>query len=119
EGDWLRRGVTDRRPPYHRGWAGRQVLKGLEQPPEELGPIEPALNQQVFGVGVRAAPVRAKPIEGGDTNGGGEITVAAAPGAGLAQCKANLTREALRQLGQADGAGAPLHRRPVDAAADA
>jgi len=68
---------------------------------------------------MRAATVRAQSIERGDTDGRSEIAVAPTPSAGLGEREADLAREPLGQLGQADGAGASLHRRSVDAAADA
>src|SRR5947209_3736260 len=68
---------------------------------------------------MRSPTVRAQSIERGDADGRGEIAVAPTPGAGLGEREADLPREPLCELGQADGAGAPLHRRSVDAAADA
>src|ERR1700724_2634794 len=68
---------------------------------------------------MRAAPVWAKTIEGGDADGGGEIAVAPTSRAGLCELEADVAREPLRELRQANGAGAPLHRRPGGAPARA
>src|SRR5207248_4128385 len=94
-------------------------LQCLDQQPQQLSAQQPALHQQVLGVGVRTAAIGSQAVERRDADRRGEVAVAGTAGAGLAQGKASLGREALRELRQPNDAGAALHRWTVDATADA
>src|SRR5439155_24505224 len=57
-------------------------------------------------------------VEGGDAQGGGKVAIAAAAGARLGEPEPEVAGQALRQLGQPDDAGAPLHWWTIDAPAN-
>src|SRR5207245_829467 len=125
-GRWRRRlqgrtSVTDRRQPYHTGWAGLYPgpgsrLDALQQPSQKLGPLQPAGDQEVLAVGVRTTAVWTQTVEGRDAEGRREVPVAAAPGAGFLQREADLVGDGLRQCRQASDAFGAFHRWPLHAA---
>src|SRR6202011_2187664 len=65
-----------------------------------------------------ATTVRTEPIQRRYAEGGGVVAVAAAARTGLGQFEAEVAGEPLCQLRQARDSRAPLHRWPIDAAAD-
>ena len=95
------------------------LVGGGEEGDEEGGAGDEVFDEDVFVGCVGAFADSTHAVEGGDTEGGGEVSVGASSGGGFVEVEAEGGGELAGLFEEGNGAGFALHRWAVDASGDA